>query len=149
MSRRGPKRDIQEAMGFAFDMGREEATRAREAMLVEMDRWLERGKILADVSDEALKAEIERRRWARIIQQEDAETAASLARQINEPLSPERRMELARLLANDGFLCGSDATNIIFDESGVMHAADPTQPAGFDRSAFTRDPADPDGGNGR
>ncbi len=97
-----------------FDLGRKEATRAREAMLVEMDRWLERGKILADVSDAALEKECHRRGPYRVWSddalvdecrrrgitqirvremaramgvpeiQRDPETAASLARQINE-----------------------------------------------------------------
>ncbi len=84
-----------EACGFAFDLGREEATRARQNALVEADRWLEEGRQLAGVSDAALKTEIERRRWARIIQQEDAETAASLARYLNAPPTVAGRLELA------------------------------------------------------
>ncbi len=56
--------DRNAACGFAFDLGREEATRARESMLVAMDRWLELGKCLADVSDKALKAEAKRRGMA-------------------------------------------------------------------------------------
>ncbi len=52
---------FQGACGWAFDLGRFEEQRAREMMLVEMDGWLEKGKILADVSDEALEKECHRR----------------------------------------------------------------------------------------
>lgn len=71
MSRRKYKiaqsRESQVAMGFAFDLGMAEAQRAEDFARVRLDSWLEKGAHLAEVSDEALVAELRKRpalfRW--------------------------------------------------------------------------------------
>ena len=63
---------IDQCNAFAFDLGRDEDARARVSMLVHMDRWLEQGKQLADVSDEALGMEVRRRQAAAYAAERDA-----------------------------------------------------------------------------
>ncbi len=53
--------NVNVACAFAFDLGMNEAKRARENALVEADRWLEQGEHLAEVSDKALTGELMRR----------------------------------------------------------------------------------------